>query len=27
MIFEKEGANDHQDLKIILDSFEFMTKK
>lgn len=27
MILEKEGANDRQDLKKILDSFEFMTKK
>jgi hypothetical protein len=26
-IFEKEGANDRQDLKKILDSFEFITKK
>jgi hypothetical protein len=26
-IFEKEGANDRQDLKKILDSFEFVTKK
>ena len=27
MILEKEGANDRQDLKKILDSFEFITKK
>jgi hypothetical protein len=27
MILEKEGANDRQDLKKILDSFELMTKK
>jgi hypothetical protein len=26
-IFEKEGANDRQDLKKILDSFEFIPKK
>jgi len=26
-IFEKAGANDRQDLKKILDSFEFITKK
>ena len=26
-IFEKEGANDRQDLKKILDSFEYITKK
>ena len=26
-ILEKEGANDRQDLKKILDSFEFLTKK
>ena len=26
-IFEKEGANDRQDLKKILDSFEFVKKK
>jgi hypothetical protein len=27
MVLEKEGANDRQDLKKILDSFEVMTKK
>ena len=27
MILEKEGANDREDLKKILDSFEFITKK
>ena len=27
MILEKEGVNDRQDLKKILDSFEFITKK
>ena len=27
MILEKDGAKDRQDLKKILDSFEFMTKK
>jgi hypothetical protein len=26
-IFEKEGASDRQDLKKILDSFEYITKK
>jgi hypothetical protein len=26
-IFEKEGANDRQDLKKILDSFEYIPKK
>jgi hypothetical protein len=27
MILEKEGANDRQDMKKILDSFEVVTKK
>jgi hypothetical protein len=27
MILEKEGVNDRQDLKKILDSFEFIPKK
>jgi len=27
MILEKEGANDRQDLKKILDSFEVIPKK
>jgi hypothetical protein len=27
MVLEKEGKNDHQDMKAIIDSFEYSGKK